>query len=146
MAFTKIGILAQLKMILCLFSILLITNSCEEPQKIPTKRRSSYFNGGLNVRVIHPILGTGPNYIVRLYMSPEDSIAGLAQYSSKTGIDGIARFKNIRLGECYAECIVPGVKNYCANAYTTFIGDTNKVFDLKLRTGDCEETIMKSKN
>jgi hypothetical protein len=107
---------------------------CRDPY-IPAKRVDNevmYFKRDFRVKVIHPKMGSGPNYVVRLYLSPEDANARRYEHAALTDSQGIATFKDIRMGTVTAQCKVAGNPSYCAIEYFENVGDTTWVDELIL--------------
>ena len=110
---------------------------------IPVKRFENqvmYFKRDFRVKVIHPTYKSGPNYVVRLYLSPEDAEARKYEFAALTDRNGIATFKDIRMGTVIAHCKVAGNPSFCAIEYFDNLGDTTQVAELNLtpctRTSD----------
>lgn len=91
-----------------------------------------YFKGPLHVRVAHPDLGSGPNYLVKLYYTPREFDSRKPNFIARTDTAGIARFEDIRFGECYVDCAAPAPVALYDSAYTFVAGDTTEPTPLRL--------------
>jgi|GEM_PF-6999081 len=112
---------------------------CNDPY-IPVKRFENqvmYFKRDFRVKVIHPKLGSGPNYVVRLYLSPEDADVRKYEHAVLTDSQGIATFKDIRMGTVVAQCKVAGNPSYCAIEYFENVDGEDSTFVEELFLAPC---------
>lgn len=122
----------MMKSVIIFFSVgVLGLWACNDPY-VPVKRFENqvmYFKRDFRVKVIHPKLGSGPNYVVRLYLSPEDADVRKYEFAVLTDSHGIATFKDIRMGSVVAQCKVPGNPSYCAIEYFENVDDDSTFVD-----------------
>lgn len=91
---------------LCMLVLLAACN--EEEESRPTR----YFQSGIKVKVIHPVKGSGPGFLVRFYDRQEAIQNTQPNKTAVTDSTGQAYFKDVRIGICYLECVVPDSLKY----------------------------------
>lgn len=66
----------------------------------------------VKVQVVHPTLGTGPNFLVRGYYTQEALDAGRPDVSRSTDINGDVILPGFSPGLAFVECIIANNPNY----------------------------------
>jgi hypothetical protein len=83
------------------------------------------------VRVVHPTQGSGPNFLVKMYITEEERDSSLWYYVAKTDNEGVATFQP-RLGDVIVDCFVPGTPAYYGTDTFTVILDDRRTHEFKL--------------
>jgi hypothetical protein len=65
-------------------------------------------NASVRVRVVHPTLGDGPNFLVNYYENQQALIDGVPTQSQTTIDDGFTTFSKLVPTDCFVESYVAG--------------------------------------
>lgn len=116
-------------------ALLALLLGCSQEPAEPTYKRPTVFYLRTDFRVeVRPAdAPPGPGYLVHLYLSPEEFKRGAPSMSEITDSAGRALFSDVRMGEAYLDCYVPGVKAAYDSSWVEVFGDTNVVYVLNPR-------------
>lgn len=117
-----------------LIGILVITSSCYEDNRARIRSNPPifFFRSNVTVEVIPPDAKLKSGLVVHLYDSVSDFERKKPSSSLATDSMGRVRFENIRMGEWFVDCTIPGNPPYYGDTLAEAFGDTNAITFLLL--------------
>jgi hypothetical protein len=112
---------------------LLMLISCDDDDDAQPRSEPVAVYGQVEVTVEHPQKGTGPDFIVKVFKNLQDVENNEPWDQAETNKDGIARFKEVPIGETVVNCRVPSKDSTAFFAQDTIEVATNEQTDVTLK-------------
>jgi hypothetical protein len=111
-----------------------LTWGCYEDNRarLPGRPPVFFFRSNITVEVAHPNTNLKKGLVVHLYDSISDFEDKKPSASKVSDSLGRVRFENVRMGEWYIDCTIPGNPPYYGDTLVEAFGDTNLVSILQL--------------
>lgn len=112
--------------------VVVFLTACDDSPDEPRPRVDpKTITAPFRVRVVHPTQGSGPNFLVKMYITEEERDSSLWYYVTKTDKEGVATFQP-RLGDVIVDCFVPGTPAYYGTDTFTVVLDDRRIHEFRL--------------